>query len=109
MDWVAVAGHFGEADDVGGRHGLAEPLGHTDREILETQRLQRQHRHAPDNRGRHTAHSTPISTTLISASSVNTPMVASVPVASIASAPADGANACTIRLGNASLPIRRGK
>jgi hypothetical protein len=35
-------------------------------------------------------------------------MVAFAPFASSRSAPADGASACTIRLGKASLPIRRG-
>ena len=42
---------------------------------------------------RHTHQSAPISTTLISASSVNTPMVAFEPLASIRSAPAEGAPA----------------
>src|ERR1039458_487304 len=109
MNWIAVAGDLGEADHVGGRHGFSEPLGHAEREVLEVQRLQGQHRHAPvDSRGRHTAHTRPLSSTLISASALNPPMVASAPLASINSAPADGASACTIRLGNASLPIRRG-
>src|SRR5262249_35897445 len=57
---------------------------------------------------RQSHHSRPISTTLVNANPVKTPMVTLAPFASSRSAPADGASACTIRLGNASLPIRRG-
>src|ERR1019366_3790736 len=87
----------------------SKPLGHADREILEGQVAQGQHAHASvDICGRHIIHNTPISTTLTNASTLNTPMAAVGPLASISSAPADGAAACTIRLGNASLPISRG-
>ena len=54
---------------------------------------------------RYAAHSSPISTTLSAANAVSTAIVASAPCRSISSAAADGASACTIRLGNASRPI----
>ncbi len=53
--------------------------------------------------------SIPINTTLMQANKVNTPMVASAPLVSTSQAPTEGATACAIRLGKASLPIRRGK
>src|SRR5829696_7270202 len=40
MDRVAVAGHLGEADDVGGRDGLRQRLRHADGEVLEVEHAQ---------------------------------------------------------------------
>jgi NAD(P)-dependent dehydrogenase (short-subunit alcohol dehydrogenase family) len=42
---IAVAGELRKADHVGRRHGLLEPLGHADREVLEEQRAQRLQAH----------------------------------------------------------------
>src|SRR3569833_316036 len=110
MDWIAVAADFGKADHIRRRYLLGQLLGLPHSEIFKIERLQREHYyHSVGRCARYKSHTKPISTTLIRASPVNKPMVASAPNRSIISAPADGAKACTIRLGKAILPISRGK
>src|SRR6185312_15992615 len=110
MDWIAIAGHGSKADHIVGTNRLAQGLDHSDRKVLEEQHLQRQDHHqspvAAGARQRH--HSTPTSNTLANASTVKMPITVWVPTVSISSAPAEGASACTMRLGKASRPINRG-
>ena len=64
-------------------------------------------RHTFDRCGRHNAHSAPISSTLINASSVRTPMVASTPLAFIKNAPANGSERRACPLTAESVAVRK--
>src|SRR6185437_13920414 len=46
MNRIAVAGELREADHVGRGNGLAQPLGHADREVFEEEHAQRRQVHA---------------------------------------------------------------
>src|SRR5689334_3004628 len=43
VDRIAIPGQLRKADDIGGRHGLVERLGHADRKVLEKKCPQFQH------------------------------------------------------------------